>query len=107
MAPFTLIDDALGGVAVPESGIAKRVIFESETLKIVAFRFSAGHEMPVHSTPSPALLQFLQGEAEVVLGEERRIVDTGALIHMSPALPHGIFARTPVSMLLWLFKQPS
>jgi quercetin dioxygenase-like cupin family protein len=52
-----------------------------------------------------AILYFVKGEAELTLGEEKKHVSAGALVHMSPRTSHGILATTPVTMLLFMLKQ--
>ena len=72
--------------------------------KFHEFGFSAGHELSSHTAPMPASLYFLEGEADLTLGEDKRIVKAGAFAHMTPNLNHGIVARTPLVMLLVMMK---
>ena len=51
------------------------------------------------------VLHFLKGEAELTLGGEKKNARAGSLVHMSPGLSHGIAAKTPVVMLLFMLKQ--
>jgi quercetin dioxygenase-like cupin family protein len=48
------------------------------------------------------MLHFLEGEAEVTLGEEKYEVGEGAWAHMRARLPHSVRAKTEVKMLLLL-----
>jgi quercetin dioxygenase-like cupin family protein len=52
----------------------------------------------------PAVLQFLQGEATVTLGNDKHEARPGTWVHMPPGLKHSIQAKTPVVMLLLLPK---
>ena len=52
-----------------------------------------------------AVLHFLKGEAELTLGDEKKDVRAGAVVHMAPGLTHGIIAKTPLVMLLLMLKQ--
>jgi quercetin dioxygenase-like cupin family protein len=54
----------------------------------------------------PALIQILEGQARLTLGADTRDAGPGAFVHMPPQLEHGIFATTPVIMLLLMMKQP-
>jgi quercetin dioxygenase-like cupin family protein len=56
--------------------------------------------LSTHSAPTPTLLYFLQGEADVRLGDEIVVGKAGSFVYMPPMLPHGISAKTSVMMLL-------
>lgn len=86
-------------------GGLSRTLFNDEALKVVAFGFSAGQELSTHTAPMAAVLHFLKGEAELTLGNEKRNVRAGAVVHMAPGLTHGIIAKTPLVMLLLMLKQ--
>jgi quercetin dioxygenase-like cupin family protein len=101
---YTFIADLLNEIQVPEKGILSHTLYNDDGLKIVFFGFAPGQELTAHTAPMPATIQFLQGEAELTLGGDKREVKAGALIHMQPQLTHGIVARTPVLMLLYLHK---
>ena len=51
-----------------------------------------------------AVLHFVKGEAEFKPGSEKKL-QSGSLVHMTPGLSHGIAAKTPVVMLLFMLKQ--
>ena len=52
----------------------------------------------------PAVIQILRGEAVLTLGTETRDAVAGFWVSMPPDLIHSIQAKTPVIMLLTLFK---
>jgi quercetin dioxygenase-like cupin family protein len=80
------------------------VLQKDEYVNITAFGFAAGQELSAHSAPTPAVLYFLEGEAEVQLGEDRVQAQAGSFVYMPPMLPHGISAKSPVKMLLVQIK---
>lgn len=89
---------------IPQESIISRTIYKDATAKAVLFGFDSGQALSEHTATQPAIMHFLRGEATVTLGE--RVVDArpGTWIHMAPAQKHSILARTPVVMLLLLFK---
>jgi quercetin dioxygenase-like cupin family protein len=101
---YKFIPDLAVEFAMPKDGIMSRVLHKDEKLNVTLFGFSTGQELSTHSAPTPALLYFLQGEADVRLGSD--IVDgkPGSFVYMAPMLPHGISAKTPVMMLLVKIK---
>src|SRR5262245_7279538 len=101
---YTLFLDLAKEVAPPQDGILSRTMFQDEKTKVVLFRFGTGHEMSEHTASKPAIMHFLQGEANVTLGSDTHAVSAGAWMHMPPNLPHSIQAKTPTVMLLLLLK---
>ena len=104
MNPYTSLRDVLTEIEPPEKGMLSHTLFNDDNMKIILFGFAPGHELTAHTAPMPATLHFLQGEATVTLGTESHEVEAGALIHMQPQLTHGIVAKTPVTMLLYLSR---
>ena len=97
---YKFIPDLAAEFAIPKDGIMSRVLHKDEKLNVTLFGFSTGQELSTHSAPTPALLYFLQGEADVRLGDEIVAGKPGSFVYMPPMLPHGISAKTPVMMLL-------
>jgi quercetin dioxygenase-like cupin family protein len=101
---YTIVPDLFAEIAIPESGKATRIVFEDESLKVLLFAFAPGFELVAHSTPYPATIAFLEGEASVGLGDERVDVSGGAWLYMEPKLVHSVTAKSGVRMLLSLHK---
>jgi quercetin dioxygenase-like cupin family protein len=104
--PYTLLNDLTHQLEPPADGTLSSTIHQDERLKAVLFNFSAGQELSEHTSSTPAIMHFLKGEAEVTLGPDRVTATVGTWIHMPAQLPHSILAKTPVTMLLLLLKQP-
>ena len=90
--------------ALPEKGILSRVLQKDDDVNVTLFGFSAGEELSGHSAPTPAILYFLEGTADVQLGDDKVSAQAGSFIHMPAMLPHGISAKSPVRMLLVQIK---
>jgi quercetin dioxygenase-like cupin family protein len=88
----------------PDKGILSRTLFTDDRLKVVLFGFAQGEELSEHTASMPAVLQFIQGEATVRLGDDRHEAKAGTWVHMPAGLKHSIKAKTPVIMLLLLLK---
>jgi quercetin dioxygenase-like cupin family protein len=104
--PYTLVNQLALQIDAPADGTLSRTLHQDERLKAVLFGFSAGQELSEHTSSTPAIMHFLSGEAEVGLGSDTVSAAGGTWIHMPPQLPHSIRAKTPVTMLLLLLKQP-
>ena len=91
--------------SIPENGILSRTLHNDDHVKVVLFGFAAGQELSAHTAPMAAALQFVSGSARLTLGTDTHEVSAGAFAQMTPQLQHGIFAHTPVVMLLTMYKQ--
>ena len=104
MNPYLLVPNVLEAIQPPEEGILSHTLHNDDGIKIILFAFAPGQELTAHTAPMPATIHFLRGEATVTLGPDTQEVRAGALIHMQPKLMHGIVAKTPMMMLLYLLK---
>ena len=73
-------------------------------MKVLAFPFEAGQSLDEHTAPHPAILHFVDGEADVTLGEDDVEARAGTWVHLPPNVPHSIHARAPVLMLLLILR---
>ena len=97
---YKYIANLLSELTVPDKGILSNVLHKDGNLNVTLFGFSAGQELSSHSAPTPAILYFLEGEADVQLGDDIVRATAGSFIFMPPTLPHAISAKTPAKMLL-------
>jgi len=92
---------------LPEKGILSRVLHKDEKVNVTLFGFAAGEELSPHSAPTPAVLYFLEDEAELQLGTDKVKAETGSFVYMPPMLSNGISAKTALRMLLVQMKDQS
>lgn len=100
-AAYTLVEDLAGLIdAIQPESIVSRTFYSGERAKAVVFGFDAGQELSEHTSSQSVIVQIVQGEATVTLGEDRHELKAGAWLHLPPHLKHSIYARTPLIMLL-------
>ena len=87
---------------IPADSIVSRTFYNGDELKAILFGFAAGQELSEHTAARPAILHFLSGEARLVLGTDEMEAQPGTWVHMPARLPHSIYAKTPVTMVLLL-----
>lgn len=104
---YTFLTNLQTEFVLPEKGIISRVLHKDDHANVTLFGFSAGETLSTHSAPTPAVLYFIEGEAEVLLGKDKVNAKAGSFVYMPPMLPHGIAAKTPVRMLLVQMKGSS
>lgn len=101
---YTYIADLAEQVDIPVDGILSRTLYTDEQVKVVLFGFGAGQELSEHTASMPAILHIVQGEARLTLGDDSVDARAGTWVRMPPELRHGVYAKTPVVMLLLLIK---
>jgi quercetin dioxygenase-like cupin family protein len=101
---YTLIEDLPELMnTIQSDSIVSRTFFKGEHLKAILFAFDTGQELSEHTTSHAAIIQILQGEGSVTVGQDRHELKSGSWLYMSPRLKHSIWARTPLIMLLLMF----
>jgi len=103
---YRFIADLLDDVKVPAEGILSRILQKDEHVNITLFGFSPGQELSMHSAPTPAVLYFLNGQADITLGDDVHQANAGSFVYMPPLLPHAVAAKEATTMLLVQIKVP-
>jgi len=88
----------------PESGKQSIVLADDDNTKVVLFAFAAGDGLKEHVAPLPAIIQIINGEAELTVGDESVVGKPGTWVQMAAKTPHSVKAQTPLVMLLTLLK---
>ena len=97
---YTFLANLQTEFTLPEKGILSRVLKKDEHVNITLFGFSAGEALSGHSAPTAAVLYFIEGEAEIQLGDDKVNAQPGSFVYMHTMLTHGISAKTALRMLL-------
>lgn len=105
MKSYTYLNNLLNQVPdIPPDSIISRTLYSDGQLKTILFAFAPGQELSEHTAAQTAILHFVQGEADLTLGEDTMSAQAGTWVHMPPHLPHSIVAKTSVVMLLLMVK---
>ena len=97
---FTTYADLAAEIDIQKDGTISKTLYQDDSLKIVLFGFDAGQELSEHTAAVPAMLQFLDGDATVTLGDKTIDAAANTFVHMAAKLPHSISANEPTRMLL-------
>jgi quercetin dioxygenase-like cupin family protein len=107
MANYGLIRDPGDEVEVPTGGILSRTVHEDDRVTLTVFAFDAGQELTEHTSSRAAIIEVLEGEAEIDLDGETVDAGPGTWISMPPGMRHALRARTPLKMALTLLLPPA
>ncbi len=84
--------------------IVSRTLLKNNAGTITLFSFDKGQELSEHSTPFDAIVQVLDGEAELTIGGNPIRTIAGETILMPAAIPHAVKAVKRFKMLLTMVR---
>lgn len=98
---YTLYED-LGNLvdSIQSDSIVSRTFYKDDQLRAILFGFDAGQELSEHTSSQTAVIQIIQGEATITLGDDKHELSAGCWINMRPRLKHSVHANTPLKLLL-------
>jgi quercetin dioxygenase-like cupin family protein len=108
MSARAKIDDravnAAGLMEYQEGAIVSREILKQKTGGVTLFAFDAGQGLSEHTAPFDALVQVLDGEAEITIAGKLHRVRAGELILMPANKPHALKADQRFKMMLTMVR---
>jgi quercetin dioxygenase-like cupin family protein len=84
--------------------IVSREVLKKKTGTVTLFAFAAGQGLSEHTAPFDALVQVLDGEAEITIAGKRHRLRAGELILMPANQPHSLKAARRFKMLLTMIR---
>lgn len=84
--------------------IVSRKIIQKPTGAVTFFAFDAGQALSDHTAPFDALVQVIDGEAEVIIAGRSVIVKTGEVLIMPANKSHALKANQRFKMLLTMIR---
>ena len=95
----------LAGLAEYQAGaIVSRTLIKKATGTVTLFAFDAGQELSEHTAPFDALVQVLDGEAEITISGSPLRVTAGQIVIMPAEKPHAVKAVKRFKMLLVMVR---
>jgi quercetin dioxygenase-like cupin family protein len=91
-------------VAYHEGSVVSKTLIDKKIGTLTIFSFAAGQGLSEHTAPFDAVVQVVDGEADVVINGETQTVVAGQLIIMPANIPHELKAVKPFKMLLTMIR---
>ena len=104
MPNYVAIENLLNELEIPKDGTLSRTLRRDDRVKIVLFGFAGGQELSQHTASVPAIIEILSGEARVTLDGEEKELSRGSWVFMEANLPHAVYAKSDVVMLLTMLN---
>jgi quercetin dioxygenase-like cupin family protein len=99
--PFAFADS----ISYEADGIVSKRIIQKEKGNITLFAFDAGQKLSEHTAPFDALVQVMQGNAEIVIDGNTNQLTAGQCIIMPANVPHAVNANERFIMLLTMIRE--
>ena len=88
-----------------EGAVVSRTLIQASVGTVTVFAFDKGQGLSEHSTPFDALVQILDGKAEITIGGEVVTVAAGGSVLMPADIPHSLHAPERYKMLLTMIRE--
>ena len=95
----------LAGLVEYQAGsVVSKTILKKETGTVTLFAFDKDQALSEHTAPFDAIVQVLDGQAEVTLAGNSHLMGKGELMIMPANIPHALKAVESFKMLLIMIK---
>jgi quercetin dioxygenase-like cupin family protein len=91
-------------VSYQEGTVVSRTLLKHATGTVTVFAFDAGQGLSEHTAAFDALVQMLDGKAEITISDKPYHLETGQAILLPANRPHALAALTPFKMLLTMIR---
>jgi quercetin dioxygenase-like cupin family protein len=91
-------------VEYASGGILSKTVMKKETGNISLFSFAKGEALSEHTAPFDAMIQVVDGKAEIVIGGKSFLLESGESIIMPANIPHAVKAVERFKMVLTMIK---
>jgi len=91
-------------VSYQEGSVVSKTLIDKKIGTLTMFSFGTGQGLSEHAAPFDAVVQVVDGEAEVIINGEAQTVIAGQMIIMPANIPHELKAVKPFKMLLTMIR---
>jgi quercetin dioxygenase-like cupin family protein len=93
-----------GMIAYQDGAVVSKHALKKQTGNVSLFAFDKGEALSTHSAPFDALVQVVDGSAEIKIGEQSFVLKKGESIIMPADVPHSVYAMERFKMVLTMIK---
>lgn len=91
-------------VEYSKGGVISKQILKNNAGNITLFSFDKGQGLSEHTAPFDAVVEILDGEAEITIDGNPLSLATGQTVIMPANIRHALFAKQQFKMLLTMIK---
>ena len=90
--------------AYQDGAVVSKEVLKKNTGTVTVFAFDQGQGLSEHTAPFDALVEILDGEAEVIISGNAHQVSEGQMIIMPANEPHALKANKRFKMMLVMIR---
>lgn len=87
-----------------EGAVVSREIIRKGTGTVTIFAFDKGEGLSEHTAPFDAMVQVMDGKAEIIISGSKNILENGDMIIMPANEPHALNAVERFKMILTMIR---
>lgn len=91
-------------VTYQDGSVVSKTMIDKKIGTVTLFAFDAGQGLSEHTAPYDAMVQVVDGEAEITIDGEPHVVSTGQMFIMPANHPHALKAVKRFKMLLIMIR---
>jgi quercetin dioxygenase-like cupin family protein len=95
---------AAGLVNYQDGAVVSRELVKKPTGNVTIFAFDEGQGLSEHTAPFDALVQILEGDAEITIAGQSHQLQGGEMILMPAGQPHALKALKRFKMILTMIR---
>lgn len=84
--------------------VVSKTLLKKDTGNLTLFSFAKGQGLSEHTAPFDAVVQIIDGQAEITIGGKTQTVQTGEMLIMPANISHALHAEQPFKMLLTMIR---
>lgn len=89
-----------------DKAVVSKHILKKATGNITLFAFDKGEGLSEHTAPFDAVVNIIDGKADIIINGESHILEAGESIIMPADIPHALNAVERFKMVLVMIKNP-
>jgi quercetin dioxygenase-like cupin family protein len=91
-------------VAYQDGAVVSRTLIDKPAGTVTVFSFDEGEGLSEHTSPYDALVQIVDGAAEITIDGESQAVEAPRAIIMPAGKPHALRAKSRFKMVLTMIR---
>ncbi len=92
-------------VSYAEGSVVSKIVQKNDAGNITLFAFAKNQNLSEHTAPFDALVQIIEGSANIIIDGKSYLLTEGEIIIMPAGIPHAVAAETAFKMLLTMLKK--
>lgn len=91
-------------ISYAKGSVVSKTLVDRKSGTLTLFAFDAGQNLSEHIAPFDALVQILEGQASLVVGEDEIVASAGTLVVIPARVAHSVMAKERFKMLLTMIR---